>query len=43
MGHSPLYRVEDRLAGTDVPLLLGEGRVAKDFADDGLGRALDNK
>ena len=31
LGHSPLYRVEDRLASTDVPLLLGEGRIAEDF------------
>ncbi len=41
LGHSPLYRVEDRLASTDVPLLLGEGRIAEDFSDDSLGRALD--
>ena len=41
MGHSPLYRVEDRLSSTDVPLLLGEGRTAEDFADHSLGRALD--
>ncbi len=39
MGHSPLYRVEDRLASTDVPLLLGEERTAEDFSDDSLGRA----
>lgn len=40
-GKSPLYRVQDRLAETDVPLLLGRGRTAADFSDDALGRALD--
>nr|WP_242940642.1 IS1634 family transposase [Sulfobacillus thermosulfidooxidans] len=40
-GKSPLYRVPDRLAETDVPLLLGRGRTAADFTDDALGRALD--
>lgn len=40
-GKSPLYRVQDSLAETDVPLLLGRGRTAADFTDDALGRALD--
>ncbi|PSR28931.1 MAG: hypothetical protein C7B47_02995, partial [Sulfobacillus thermosulfidooxidans] len=41
MGKMPLYRVEDRLLETDVPLLLGVGRQAADYSDDSLGRALD--
>ncbi len=40
-GKSPLYRVQDSLAETDVPLLLGRDRTAADFTDDALGRALD--
>ncbi len=41
MGRFPLYRVEDYLAETDVPPLLGQGRAAEDFSDDSLGRASD--
>lgn len=41
MGKRPLYRVEERLLTTDVPLLFGEGREAADYSDDSLGRALD--
>lgn len=41
MGKRPLYRIEERLLETDVPLLLGEGRQAADYSDDSLGRALD--
>lgn len=41
MGKMPLYRVEDRLLETDVPLLFGVGRQAADYSDDSLGRALD--
>ncbi len=40
-GKSPLYRMVERWAVTDVPILAGAGRVAADFSDDSLGRALD--
>lgn len=40
-GRSPLYRVAERWRLTDVELLLGAGRRAEEFSDDGLGRALD--
>ena len=37
----PIVSVQDSLAETDVPLLLGRGRTVADFSDDSLGRALD--
>ena len=40
-GKSPLYRVTERLAATDVAVLIGAGRHAEEFTDDSLGRALD--
>ena len=41
IGRSPLYRVIERWMTLDVAVLLGAGRVAADFTDDSLGRALD--
>ncbi len=43
MGRSPLYRVIERWMILDVAVLLGAGRVAADFTDDSLGRALDKR
>ena len=40
-GKSPLYRVIERWTVTDVAVMAGAGRVAADFSDDSLGRALD--
>jgi transposase len=41
IGRSPLYRVTERWMTVDVAVLAGAGRVAADFTDDSLGRALD--
>ena len=40
-GRSPLYRLEQFLAGEDAELLLGEHVDAHDFNDTNLGRSLD--
>ncbi len=40
-GRSPLYRLEQFLAGQDAELLLGEQVDAHDFNDTNLGRSLD--
>ncbi len=40
-GRSPLYRMVERWMTMDVAVMAGAGRVAADFTDDSLGRALD--
>lgn len=40
-GKTPLYRVWERFATTDLEILVGAGRRPEDFTDDSLGRALD--
>jgi transposase len=40
-GKTPLYRVWERFASTDLEILVGAGRRPEDFTDDSLGRALD--
>ena len=40
-GRSPLYHIEDFMAGQDIELLLGEAHDAHEFSDTNVGRALD--